>query len=271
MRDKLFHVFRNTPFGRDTFLQSIYFAKKMKLSLQVYIPQFSQFLMYFPGAVVTIELNKSFLYDPKTARKHANALIREHAVEASFFEPTELTARSLPDIPTDFQYMCCPRRISDLSTKIGHGDIGPKVRQIIRYSSFPVLIPTPVYKQWKRITAFFGGSSNAVRATEIALELQKRCGLPLTVFTKAERKAKSEYEAVLEEHQLQSRMNAADATWQFHKKGSFRKLLYEVPSDSLLVLGSNGHGMIRELVFGSKMEEIQKVLPNNMLVIGPNC
>jgi nucleotide-binding universal stress UspA family protein len=37
------------------------------------------------------------------------------------------------------------------------------------------------------------------------------------------------------------------------------------------VVGAYGHGVVRELLFGSKLELIQSVLPNNMLIIGPNC
>ena len=54
-------------------------------------------------------------------------------------------------------------------------------------------------------------------------------------------------------------------------KGRFKKLLYEVPSDALVVVGAYGHGAIKEILFGSKMETIQSVLPNTMLIIGPNC
>lgn len=271
MNDQLFHVFRNTPFGKDTLLQSIFFAKHLNLDLKIYIPKDPQFVMYFPQRAVTVELNKYFLYDPKTAWKHADRLVKENGVEASFFEPKDFTAMSLPDVPVNVQYMCCPRSIVDLSTKIGMGYIGPKVRQIIHYSTFPVLIPTPVYKEWKRIIVFFGGSANAIRAMEVALKLKTISGLPLIVFTKAERKPKTYYEEILEKHNLLDPVHEADTEWMFFDKGSFRKLLYEVPSDALVVAGSYGHGVVKELVFGSKIEEIQKVVPNNMLIIGPHC
>ena len=50
--------------------------------------------------------------------------------------------------------MCCPRSISDVSTRISLGHIGPKVRSIIKNAGFPVLTPTPVYKEWKSIMVF---------------------------------------------------------------------------------------------------------------------
>lgn len=40
----LLHIFRNTPFGRETLLQSAYFCRRMQLPLYIYIPQFKNFL-----------------------------------------------------------------------------------------------------------------------------------------------------------------------------------------------------------------------------------
>ncbi len=58
--------------------------------------------------------------------------------------------------------MCCPRSISDMSSKIGLGYIGPRVRRIVKSARFPVLITSPAYREWQRIAVFFGGSTNAV-------------------------------------------------------------------------------------------------------------
>jgi hypothetical protein len=269
--DALLHVFRNTPFGRETFLQSAYFAKKLGLPITVYIPKHHQFLMYFERKAVTIDLDHKFLFDPKSALPHAKALINELDIKASFFKPTDFTALELPDIPVDFKFMCCPRSISDLSTKIGMGYIGPKVRQIIQNATFPVLIPTTVFKTWHRIVVFFGGSNNAIAAVKVALEIAKETGLPLELFTKGAGKPKGHYETLLNDNGLLGPLNAENVAWRFYEKGRFNKLLYEVPSDALAVVGAYGHGVIKDLLFGSKLEEIQTVLPNNILIIGPGC
>jgi nucleotide-binding universal stress UspA family protein len=58
--------------------------------------------------------------------------------------------------------------------------------------------------------------------------------------------------------------------WHFFEDGRLEENLYAIPHDSLVVLGAFGHGLIRDLVFGSKMEKIQSTLPNNLLVVGPN-
>jgi len=58
--------------------------------------------------------------------------------------------------------------------------------------------------------------------------------------------------------------------WWFFDKGKLRENLYEVPHDSLAVVGAYGHGLVKRLVFGSKAELLQTVLPNNLLIVGPN-
>lgn len=270
MRNQLLHVFRNTPFGREVFLQSIYFCKKMGVTLRIYIPKHPQFLMYFQNEVVTVDLDSSFLRSPKTARKHAQEIAEGAGVSFSFLEPKGFTASTLPDIPTDFAYMCCPRSISDLSKKIGLGHIGPRVRSIIKASPFPVLIPTPVYKEWKSVTVFFGGSQNAVNAFNLGQRIGEVTGFPLRLFTQGEGRDRSYYGNVLREHGLFDRIEKGDVEWLFFRKGEFRENLYEVPHDSLVVVGAYGHGVVKEVLFGSTMEEIQSVLPNNMVIVGPN-
>jgi len=134
-------------------------SKKTKTILRLYIPKYHQFLMYFNNKVITVQLDKSFLYSPDTAKKHAEDIIKAKGIKPKFIElmPEDHTS-SIPNLPVDFTYMCCPRSISNLSTKIGLGYIGTTVRRIIKNSDFPILLPSSVYKQWKSITVFFGGS-----------------------------------------------------------------------------------------------------------------
>ena len=124
METRLFHIFRNTPLGRETLLQSIYFCKKIKASPVIYIPEFTKFLMYFDNDVAQIDLDDSYLALPDTALKHATELVEQAELKPGFFKPKHYTASTLPDIPTNFDFMCCPRSISDMSSKIGLGYIG---------------------------------------------------------------------------------------------------------------------------------------------------
>jgi len=271
MRNELLHIFRNTPFGRETLMASVYFCKETGTSLRVYIPKFRQFLMYFEHEVVTVDLDRAFLRDPSTAKQHAEEIIREGRLTPHFIEPKGFTASTLPDLPVDYRYMTSPRTISNLSAKIGLGYIGPRVRNIIRSAGFPVFIPTPVFKPWKKVVVFFGGSQNAIKALQYGIEIATVSGFPLILFTQAEGRDLRYYEDEIRQVGLFGKLEALGYDWLFFDRGELRVNLYEVPHDSLAIVGAYGHGTIREVLFGSKMEEIQTVLPNSMLIIGPNC
>jgi hypothetical protein len=94
MFSQLFHIFRNTPFGRETFMQSLYFCQQIKSTPVVYIPQFIKFLMYFDNDVVQVDLDASYLTDPDTAEAHARELI------AAFDHPERSTAVDAPVLPS---------------------------------------------------------------------------------------------------------------------------------------------------------------------------
>ena len=269
MAQKLFHIFRNTPLGRETLLQSIHFCKKMGTSPIVYIPESTKFLMYFENDVVQVDLDTSYLNDPETASAHAKELLVEAGMKPDFFSPKNYTASTLPDIPTNFEFMCCPRSISDLSSKIGLGYIGPRVRRIIQSARFPVLLTSPVFKPWRRVAVFFGGSTNAVNAMRLGIRIAKITGVALDVFTQLNRRKASYYRKIVRENQLEATLSEVMDQWIFFEKGRFEDNLYQVPHDSLVVLGAYGHGIIRDIVFGSMMEKIQSTISNNMLIAGP--
>lgn len=270
MEIKLFHIFRNTPLGRETLLQSIYFCKKLDVSLIAYIPEFTKFLMYFENDVIQIDLDESYLTSPGTAIDHATELLEQGGIKPRFLKPKNYTASTLPDIPTDFDFMCCPRSISDLSSKIGLGYIGPRVRRIVKSAHFPVLITSPVFKQWNSVSVFFGGSANAVKALRLGLRISRVSGMPLNMFTQVEGRKRDIYEKTIKEENLEEDVSRYVEKWHIFEKGKFEENLYEVPHDALVVLGAFGHGMIRDIVFGSKMEKIQSIISNNMLIVGPN-
>ncbi|HCY84974.1 MAG TPA: universal stress protein UspA, partial [Desulfobacteraceae bacterium] len=152
----LLHIFRNTPFGRETFLQSLYFCKCIQARPVVYIPESDKFLFYFDKDTVQVDLDRSYLTSAETAKQNAEQLFEEMGISPSFYTPKNYTASTLPDISTRFDYLCCPRSVSDVSSKIGLGHIGARVRRIIQHARFPVLITSPVFKPWKRIAVLFG-------------------------------------------------------------------------------------------------------------------
>ncbi len=269
MAQKLFHIFRNTPLGRETLLQSIYFCQQMGVSPMVYIPESTKFLMYFENDVVQVDLDSSYLSDADTAVAHVEALLQAAQIEPDLFKPKNFTASTLPDIPTSFEFMCCPRSISDLSSKIGLGYIGPRVRRIIQAARFPVLITSPVFKPWKSIAVFFGGSANAVNAMRLSIRIAKVTGMPLDVYTQTGKSPASQYRAIVRDQGLEKPLESVLNQWTFFEKGRFEDNLYEVPHNALVVLGAYGHGIIRDIMFGSMMEKIQSTISNNLLIAGP--
>lgn len=271
MHYKLLHIFRNTPFGRETLLQSMYFCKTINAYPVVYIPKSDKFLLYFSNDAVQVDLDHSYLNAPETATAHAEELFEDMGIKPMFYEPKNYTASTLPDISTNFDYLCCPRSVSDLSSKIGLGHIGPKVRRIIKHATFPVLITSPVFKPWKSISVFFGGSENATNALTLALKLAMSSGLPLNIYTLLEKKGEEYYREMIRKNDLEALVDQYVSQWHFYEDHAFDNMLYEVPHDSLVVLGAYGHGIIKEILLGSKMEHIQSTVTNNLLITGPNC
>jgi nucleotide-binding universal stress UspA family protein len=92
----------------------------------------------------------------------------------------------------------------------------------------------------------------------------------MRIFTQAEQ-AKQFYEQGLRSVSVLESVEAGDADWLYFEAGDLRENLYAVSHDALVVVGAYGHGVAKELFFGSKMELIQTVLPNPMLIVGPGC
>lgn len=270
MNQQLLHIFRNTPLGRETLLQSIYFCRQLGVSIDIYIPQTNAFLLYFDNDVVQVDLDDSYLTAPETAKAHATDLLEPSGLGFRFHNPKNYTASSLPDISTNYDFICCPRGISDMSSKIGLGYIGPRVRRIVKSARFPVLIASPSFKPWNSIAVFFGGSENAVNALKMGIRVSRLSGLPLNVYTQDERNTHRECEKVIEKENLSEQMKQYVKKWQVFVKGRFEENLFDVPHDSLVVLGAFGHGLIKNILFGSKMETVQSTISNSLLIVGPN-
>jgi hypothetical protein len=270
MHANLLHVFRNTPLGRETFMQSIYFCQTLDLELTVYIPDAVRFMMYFNAEAVQVDLDRSYLNDLATAKDRILALIENAGLKHRFIAPVNRTASVLPDIPTYFAFMCCPRSISDLTSKIGLGYIGPKVRKIIRTADFPVLMTSPVFKPWKSVAVLFGGSDSALNALRFGIQISRRCGYPLDLFIQLERN-EDYYRDRIREAGLKKAVELHCRQQVLFDSGEFSDNLYVVSHDALVLSGAYGHGLMKNLLFGSKMEIAQKTLTNNMLVSGPNA
>jgi len=267
MNKPVLHIFRNTPFGRETLLQSAYFCQRLQLSLSVYQPEFKRFLFYFDTDVVQVDLDASYLTDPATAKDHISEILASYQVKHTLTEPKGKSASDLPDLPTHFSFMTCPRSMRDDTRKIALGMIGSKVRRIVQAAHFPIYLPAPVFKPWTRLSVLYGGSDNAAGALRLALEINRLCNAPLQIFSQGDR---DELEGqLLMQGFSASQIKSFD--WQFLGGGDITVQLYNIPHDGLVMLGAYGKGSIREALFGSTMEKVQSGLPNSLLVVGPKC
>ncbi len=270
MHRGILYIYKNTPLGREILLQSIFFSKKIDSPLFIYIPKFKQFNMYFEDRVVSVTLDSSYFRSPDTAYDRVKKILKEQNATAEFLEPEEFSASTLPDIPVSFSFMISPRVISAHLSKFSFGSIGKVVRNILLSSQFPVLLSSYCFKEWNKIYVMFGGSHNALNAFKVGYFLSKRTKDPLYLFTQQENKRPlSYYEEIIKENGLEEELKTVK-DWLFFDTHEFEDNLFEIPPDALVVIGLFGHGLIKDVMFGSKMEIVQRELPNNLLVVGPH-
>jgi nucleotide-binding universal stress UspA family protein len=100
--------------------------------------------------------------------------------------------------------------------------------------------------------------------------MAKISGYPLDIFTDTERRTNDYFDKQLEAAGLLEDVKQQVRKWHKITNGRFEQSLYHVPHDALLVVGAYGHGLIKDFLFGSKMEKIQSLMPNNILLVGPN-
>ncbi len=267
MKQPLLHIFRNTPFGRETLLQSAYTCTKLNLPLSIYRPEFKSFLLYFGTDILQVDLDNSYLNDPDSAQDHIKQTLQEFQLPYKAVKPKGKSASNLPDLPTNFAMMTCPRSMSDDTRKISLGMIGSKVRRIVQTAHIPIFIPAPVYKPWNSIAVLYGGSDNAAGALRLALEVQKRSGFPLQVFSQGKR---PELEQQLAQQGFtETQINSLH--WTFWDQEEILQSLYDIHHNSLVIMGAYGKNRVREKLFGSTLEKVQSNLANSMIIVGPKC
>ena len=86
---------------------------------------------------------------------------------------------------------------------------------------------------------------------------------------KEKNKSAEDYENILKQAKLYELLEKNISSWDFYEISNMEKDLYQVPHDSILVLGAYGHGVIKDVLFGSVLERIQTIMPNSMLIAGP--
>jgi hypothetical protein len=106
-------------------------------------------------------------------------------------------------------------------------------------------------------------------ALRCAREISRRSKARLTIFTQVEGE-RSTYKHQLERAGLAEDLGEGRIEWLCFEDRDLRDNLYAVHSDALAVAGAHGHGVARDLVFGSKLELIQAELPNPIVIVGPS-
>ncbi len=269
MSGRFLHIWRNTPMGREVLEASALFCEVTGLELHLYVPRHPQFLMYYGENVVTVPLDQEFLHSPETAEAHAEAVLARHpGLSWRFTSPVSFTASTLPDLPVDWNAMCCPRSLTDLSARIALGTIGPRVRRIVRNATFPVLLPQPVFRPWNRVLAMVGPTESSLRVARVARALARRGGRPLDLFTFVHGETPAEIRRWFADRGVPDLDREAD-TWHLAEENDFLDALFPLPADALVVLGAYGRRLVRELLLGSVAEKVQEALPNPLLLVGP--
>jgi hypothetical protein len=269
----IFHIFLNSPVGRENLLQTAYLAERLTpRSLSVFLPTHDQCAMYCDDAVLTLDLNASYVRYPETAQHRARMVLEEFEVNYDFFEPTGHTGGLIPEIPDDWAMMACPRAISKKSGRIGLGHLGPKVRSLLIQAQFPLFLPSGGFRPWRRVAVLFGGPDHGTTAVRLADQLAARANVPLEIHTQLSNATTyDECSATLAELDLTQRINDGQVNWRTFNSGAFEENLYEIPHDSLVVAGTGRHSLVKEVLFGTKLEKIQELLPNPLLVCGCRC
>ena len=256
--------------GRETYLHSLYFCKMLNLGLTVYIPESTHFSMNLDNETIKIDLDESYLAAPDSAADRVQGLAKSNGIDVTIFYPDPSPDSLLSGLQQDFSFMTCPRSISDLSSKIRLGFIGATVRRIVHSVDFPVLITSPVFKPWRNVTVLFGGSDSSINALRLGIYIAKHTCLPLNMLTCIEEDP-AFYQNAIDAAELTQEVKQSVKFWHRFENGRFEEHLYEVPHNSLVLVGAYGHGVIKDLLFGSKLEKIQATLTNNLLISGPRA
>ena len=114
----------------------------------------------------------------------------------------------------------------------------------------------------------YGGSDNALNALRFGLWISRKSGLALKVLTHLEMDENYYFDRIREAG-MEEEMEAGAARWEMLESGSFDENLYAIPHDALVLMGAYGRGRIRKALFGSKLEKVQSMLCNNLLITGP--
>ncbi len=264
---RIFHVFRNTPLGRETLLGAAHLCRLTGMELDVYIPREERFALHLGGDLVEIRLDRSYLTSPGTAEGRVRALLEPLGVLHRLVGPDHRVASTLPEVPVDFELMSCPRSLVEPPTALAPGRLGAAVRRLVRSAPFPVAVmPVPAI-EWDRVAVMVGGSEPALAALAWARGVADAADVPLEVLTVDEEEARERAREALSRAGFEE---GPGRSWRV-VPGPFEEALWEVPRTALVFAGAFGQRGIRAKLLGSRAETIQRTLPNPLVLVGPSC
>ncbi|GAB4264631.1 MAG: hypothetical protein Kow0092_16410 [Deferrisomatales bacterium] len=267
----LLHVFRNTPRGAETFRQSLYFGKRTGCRVCVYFPRNRAFVLRLGDEAIHVDLDRSYLYAPDTARDRARRIAEEMGAGWEEVEPAGQTASTLPDLEGPWTGFSLPRSMSAPQPHpwIPSAVLGPRVRSVLRAADLPVLLPAACFLPWERVDVLYGGSEHAARAVAWGVRIARWAGVPVRIVTS--READTDVEQLrqtLVDHDVLPELREE---WIVEERRSVREIMQDLPRDSLVTFGAYGGRGLKEKRLGSKAELALRTLPQNLLMVGPRC
>jgi hypothetical protein len=110
-----------------------------------------------------------------------------------------------------------------------------------------------------------------LQVVNLSVHVARRAKVPLTIYSQLDGATREAYDRSFAQSKLGDNFHHDESRWVTFDSASLDENLHRIPADSLVVVGAAGESLMRELVFGSKLETIQKSLPNPALVVGPQC
>ncbi len=262
----VFHVYRNTPLGRETLRQAADFARRTRGRLKLYVPEFERFLLYFPFQAVEIRLDRSYLFLPGSSERNRKAVLQKIGVRTETVTPTSQAASNLPNVQTDFDVLSLPRVMVERPGTLP--GVGTGVRHLVKASHTPALVAPGRFHDWRNVVVLFGGSAFSVTALRWGETVAKLAGVPLQLLTRVDGKTSpAAYEAALAAQGLA----AAKYRWDWFEDPAPEAVLDHIRRTALIVMGAYGHGRILARVFGSTTELVLRNTANLILLVGEHA
>lgn len=256
----VFHIFNNSPPGRENLLQSAYLAKQFNAPFVVYLPTATQCLLHCERNILTLTLSADYVRRRTTARRHVEQVFAEFGVDSYFYQPADFTAGILPHLPAECSVFAFPTAASIPASRLRLGQSGSKVQWLARRLGRPMLMAAAVFRPWTRVAALAEGAA-APSVIRAATSFANRARVPLAVH--APRDAPGQETL----HKIIRQTGSADVRLHLHQSNDPADYLYAVSRDSLVIVGIGNRSKFRDLLWANPLSRVRALLPNPLLVV----